>query len=556
MPLFANFPQRLNRPLLFLLLLTCHITQAAPFSSQKKLLPVDGASEDLFSESIAADGHYVIAGSETHEGTGAAYIFDRQHYITNQWGQSIKLTANDRFEGQNFSSAVDISGDIAVVGARSDNQRGNKAGAVYLFYRQQDTWVQHLKLFGNDTKENDNFGFRVVLEDDTLVVSAYRHNANGLADSGAVYVFGRHVGGPDQWGQITKLIDPLGSENDHFGAGISLQGDTLAIGAENKDVVLLSSYIYPINYQPQPKFTFTKQNEGFCGTDSGVVFIFYRDRGGPDQWGQVNQFGNSLAECGDHFGRNIKLHGDLLATSIPLKDIFDTLFAGMVFINSRHEGGTDSWGETQIIDASDHSTGDHFGIGFDMNASHLVVGAENEDNTAFNAGSAYVFTKNEQNQWQETDRLYAHDGLTLDRFGRDVALTGQYVVIGASQEDSSGNQSGAAYVFHDQQLPSPSAEYSFATGTLTIHAVSVPGSGLFNAILSQASDGQFVFTLDQLNPIQTANTEAAHYIADMQLLHIPSVEVSLDDGSKQLYTVDLFLQNYQQPFQFNLNRVR
>jgi hypothetical protein len=69
------------------------------------------------------------------------------------------------------------------------------------------------------------------------------------------------------------------------------------------------------------------------------------------------------------------------------------------------------------------------------------------------------------------DRWLASDGLEGDRFGTDVALSGELALVGAGDRDEGAPNSGAAYVFRRQggqwveeqklRRPTPGANYQF-----------------------------------------------------------------------------------------------
>jgi ketosteroid isomerase-like protein len=47
--------------------------------------------------------------------------------------------------------SVSVSGDVALVSAYADDDRGNNSGSAYVFTRQQDgTWTQTQKLTASD----------------------------------------------------------------------------------------------------------------------------------------------------------------------------------------------------------------------------------------------------------------------------------------------------------------------------------------------------------------------------------------------------------------------
>ncbi|HIA00587.1 MAG TPA: hypothetical protein EYN66_01515 [Myxococcales bacterium] len=122
------------------------------------------------------------------------------------------------------------------------------------------------------------------------------------------------------------------------------------------------------------------------------------------------------------------------------------------------------------IKSSNTGTGDVFGTVVSINANTLVVGAFEEDssavgvngdasdNDAWNAGAAYVFTRNGKS-WTHGAYLKASNTEANDHFGGSVAISNDTIVVGAYGEDSSaagvnGDQknnattnSGAVYVF-------------------------------------------------------------------------------------------------------------
>ena len=100
--------------------------------------------------------------------------------------------------------------------------------------------------------------------------------------SGAAYIFNRDQGGADNWGQVTKITASDGELRDEFGRSVSISGDTVVIGAPKND-----------------------DN----GSNSGSAYIFNRDQGGADNWGQVTK----ITACGRHCRLTISVIPSLLA---------------------------------------------------------------------------------------------------------------------------------------------------------------------------------------------------------------------------------------------------
>jgi hypothetical protein len=70
---------------------------------------------------------------------------------------------------------VAISGDTVVVGAEHDDTRGRDAGAAYVFERDRGgpgQWGQVIKLTADDAETEAYFGGAVAIDGDTLVVGA------------------------------------------------------------------------------------------------------------------------------------------------------------------------------------------------------------------------------------------------------------------------------------------------------------------------------------------------------------------------------------------------
>jgi hypothetical protein len=106
-------------------------------------------------------------------------------------------------------------------------------------------------------------------------------------------------------------------------------------------------------------------------------------------------------------------------------------------------------GQRQVVgvgrlQAGDAEAGDQLGGAIAMSSQWLAIGADLDDDLGEDAGAVYMFERDGA-AWVERQKLTASDGDTLDRFGIAVALDGDHLVVGAS---NAGTMSaGAAYVF-------------------------------------------------------------------------------------------------------------
>ena len=205
------------------------------------------------------------------------------------------------------SAARGINGDAA------DNSLYN-SGAVYVFVRRGDAWVQQAYVKASNAGQSDLFGMNVALSADgnTMAVSAPwersaatgingDQNDDSMPQAGAVYVFTRSG---DSWsqqayvkasntGRPADADDPL-ADGDQFGSSLALSGDgnTMAVGATTED-----SAATGIN--------------GNAADDSaqsaGAVYVFARTG---NTWTQQAYVKGSNTEAADLFGYDVSLSND------------------------------------------------------------------------------------------------------------------------------------------------------------------------------------------------------------------------------------------------------
>ena len=115
-------------------------------------------------------------------------------------------------------------------------------------------------------------------------------------------------------------------------------------------------------------------------------------------------------------------------------------------------GWTGTLNESAKLFASDEAPGDQFGLSVAAGneGNTVVVGAGWDDDKGFDSGSAYVFVK-PAGGWtgtlNESAKLLASDGAENDIFGYSVAIAGDTIVVGATLSNDKGDDSGSAYVF-------------------------------------------------------------------------------------------------------------
>ncbi|MBI4578417.1 MAG: Ig-like domain repeat protein, partial [Planctomycetes bacterium] len=278
-------------------------------------------------------------------------------------------------------------------------------GAAYVFARNQggaDNWGQVKKLIATDGASGDKFGSSVSIDGDAIVVGAQEKSSG----QGAAYVFTRNQGGVDNWGQVKKLTASDGASGDGFGVSAAIDGDTIVVGASRKSA-----------------FT-------------GAAYVFARNQGGSDQWAEVQTLIRSDAGNYEYFGNSVAIDGDTIVVGAYNDDVGSNDDQGSAYTFVRQG---DSWRPSAQVAASDGAADDYFGNSVAVDGDTLVVGAKEKSN---GRGAAYVFARNQggADNWGQVKKLTASDGAGGDYFGTSVAIDGDTIVVGANNID-------AAYVF-------------------------------------------------------------------------------------------------------------
>jgi hypothetical protein len=262
----------------------------------------------------------------------------------------------------------------------------------------------------------------VAIDGDTIVVGSPKHDVAGKGDQGTAYIFARNwdgtaVGTADNWGQVAEITAADGLAGDNFGIAVDIDGDTVVVGAYKRDV---------------------------SATDQGVAYIFTRNQGGADIWGEVT---GMLAEDGaesDHFGAAVAIAGDTAVVGAPTHDVGGNLEQGAAYLFTRNRHGADHWDQVRQLTADDGAVEDHFGNFVTLDGNTVVVATPDDDS---HQGAAYVFVLNQgaAYQWSQTQKLAA---AVSDQFGSAVALSGNTLMVGARSADLGGNTAqGAVYLF-------------------------------------------------------------------------------------------------------------
>ena len=196
------------------------------WTQQAKLLASDGSRVDRFGTSVSLVNNTAIIGAPADDDngsfTGSAYVFTRTGTI---WTQQAKLLASDSNEYDNFGTSVFLDDDTALIGAPYDDDNGLDAGSAYVFTRAGFNWTQQAKLLPLENTTYDWFGCSLCLDGYTALIGAIEYQSGGF---GAAYVF---IHTDTGWFQQQKLFASDGATDDWFGKSVTLCDGTAFIGA-------------------------------------------------------------------------------------------------------------------------------------------------------------------------------------------------------------------------------------------------------------------------------------------------------------------------------------
>jgi len=196
--------------------------------------------------------------------------------------------------------------------------------------------------------------------------------------------------------------------------------------------------------------------------DAGAAYVFHRHRSGASRWGQVKKLTASDAESSDFFGNSVAVSGTFAVVGAHYEDAGPgdpAPSAGAAYVFQRDQGGTSNWGEVQKLIAPDAQPSDHFGKTVAISGDFAVVGAQHEDggpgDPLADAGAAYVFRNFAGFGWLHVKTLRASDAQAGDMFGHSVAISGDTVIVGANWENGGSgdpvSHAGAAYIYRRDQ---------------------------------------------------------------------------------------------------------
>ena len=426
------------RPRVIALVLVVLLAWTIPATAQElaTLTASNGGVNHRLGFAVAISGDTVVVGAPfANSNKGAVYVFVKPSGgWTTTATPTATLTNSNGAGNDQFGFAVAISGDTIVIGAptRRIPPHSNR-GEVYVFVKPGGAWADSAnptaRLTDNNGLANDQFGFAVAMDNDTIVAGAPSANFN----KGLAHVFVKPSGA---WvttaNPSATLTDVESAAQDQFGFDVAVGGNSVVVGAYGHNIAGKANQ--------GAAYVFLKPGGAWINTDSPAAKLTASDPKASDQFGNV-----------------VAIDGDTIVVGAWLKDVGATIDQGAAYLFLKPAGGWTNMTESARLLASDGRNSDTFGVWVDVKGDKVVVGASLDDDGANrNEGSVYVFIKPDSG-WTgmtETAKLNASQGRPGDSFGFSAAISDDTVVVGAPNDDlGANNQQGSAHVFDTTSLP-------------------------------------------------------------------------------------------------------
>ena len=378
------------------------------FNYLNVLRPDQLDGRDSFGHSVAISGNYIVVSAI---GDNTVYVFKINSDNTISLLETGILRPDVVSYYDRFGQSVSISGNHIVVGSTF-------AGEAYV-YRINGDDISLLEILKPDgLSSSSGFGQHVAISGNYIVVSS------GYDDS-SVYVF--KINGDDPI-SLLETLRPDGIEiYDQFAQnGIDISGNYIVVSADEDSGVDDSSfrsgaaYVFKIN-------------------DNDTISLLKTLR--PDE-----------LDPGDYFGSSVSISGNYIVVGAdrdggPDNSRYYTGAAYVFKING------DDISLLEILKPDELDGGDYLGRSVSISGNYIVLGVASDggvDNSKYGSGAAYIYRINDGDTITSLNTLRPDELEYYDQFGKSVAISGDYIIVGAANDDGADNSQdfiGATYVF-------------------------------------------------------------------------------------------------------------
>lgn len=419
---------------------------------------------------VALDHDHLLAAGAGPTNETRAFVMKRHLGGADKWNV---VAALGHLQAPAERLKVAIAGDVAVVADPRDDTMATNAGAVHVLMRNEpapDAWGLWTTLYPAAATADAGFGVNVATDGRYIAVADSTTNG--------VHLFARNAGGPDGWGLVKAFASAV--TNESASLSVSIQGDLLAIGdcwSSSSQVVRLHERntggadqwglfrtLVPGDGQTTNDFGCSVALHGRLlavgarrdAGDDGAVYLFERDQGGSNQWGQVAKRLPGPGLDG-RLGSSVAAYGDTVAAAAPYESGSNPPDGGALYVFQRNAGGSNAWGRTAWLpaDADTRFLGSTRPGGLALHGDTLAAG--NYWQTSLDGtGGARLFQEYACPTWTLQKKVPPGSILTNVEFGTSVILDESFLAAGRPGASLLASNEGGVVTF-ERNLAGPDA---------------------------------------------------------------------------------------------------
>ncbi|MBX3355652.1 MAG: hypothetical protein KF724_08140 [Phycisphaeraceae bacterium] len=395
---------------------------------EAQLEPDVGPPPSLLGPAVAINPKRAAVGNRRNHDTGSdsgvVHCFD---LVRRAWRQSQLVHEPSGCITCDFGAALDMDADRMIVGAPRDGALGFEAGRAHIYLRRGTRWVLETTIARSKPSPGDLFGSDVSIAGRVAVVGMPYADLGppgpgqgATPDCGGVEVF-EFVG--QRWEHVATLLPPTPATSGWFGAAVAVEGDLIAVGEHGHPDGLAAA---------------------------GAVHLYRRKLEGwvheqtiASPWPGAAWFGFALSIDG----------GRLLVGAPRAKAPGASAATGAAFL---YERSGSSLTLSAALGAPWLQSGDGFGISVALDRETAVVGASGDDESGFDAGAIYFFTRSGKS-FRPADKVLIPGVGEGDRAGARMGATRGRVIVGrgGDPELDPAPGDGAAWIFTSPTVSPP-----------------------------------------------------------------------------------------------------
>lgn len=385
---------------------------------ETNLNPPDKISyaEEQFGFAVDMEGDLMVVGAPRTDLRGVAYV---KEYNGSTWNTLAILRASNAYDDQWFGKLVKIDGDwIGVV----SGVEAWDTSIIYLFKKPATGWTDTTETCRISFYNGGSFYNKIQafdLENGTMVASCTKRKRAFVYEKGTGDWTSNHV-------PIAGLQEPFSSENG-FGYAVKIWND----------VIVVTDPYRMINAK----------------SDKGAVLVYEKPSVGWADMVSTAILRYSDLNKSSRMGMSVDIEGDMIVAGAPFfkSPQFNTLAgAGVVF--KRTGPNWASGTEVATLNYENIPYYYHLGSSVAIEGGKVYLGADwaITTTTSSREGSFMVFDNHFQPNWvdsYERTIVYGPSSNEHEVFGSNILVQGSRVVLGSQLKDSIGHNSGAVFIY-------------------------------------------------------------------------------------------------------------